>query len=125
MDITDLASYHVQTPDPRLQDPPNGQKLSVSWDFPLSIFRENLTMFVTVRFWDNKQDVFVKKLDTKRGYHVLKFVKKDVKILTYKVEVFNEDNEIVEVWKHQFYKPLIDINENKDIKEIDLDNVIR
>ncbi|NGX55801.1 MAG: hypothetical protein K1060chlam5_00028 [Candidatus Anoxychlamydiales bacterium] len=129
MDIADLASYHVNTPDPNLLNPPSGQKLSVSWDFPLSMFRENLTMIVTVRFWDNKQNVFVKKIDRKRGYQIFKFNTidgKETKILTYKVEVINEDKELVEEWKHQFYKPLIDINEHKDIKEIDLDvSVIR
>ena len=73
MDISYLASSHVGTPDPRKKHPPVGQTLSIAWDFPLSIFRENLDMVVTVRFWDNKQDVFCSPIEINRGNKVYRF----------------------------------------------------
>ncbi len=117
IDKSELASVHVNTPDPRLRNPPEGQKISISWDFPLSVYREDLTLILTVRFWDNKQDVFVHKVDKKRGYKIFKFQEameedSSKKILTYKIEVINEDGNIVQVWEHQFWKKRIDINQN-------------
>lgn len=120
MDKTYLASTHVGTPDYRQKHPPDGQTLSIAWDFPLSIFRENLNMYVTVRFWDNKQDVFSQKIDRKRGYKVFKFqddtFDSSKRILTYKIDVYNEDGVLVDEWKHQFWKELIEINTDEDDK---------
>lgn len=127
MDITYLASSHVNTPDYRQKHPPVGQTLSIAWDFPLSLFRENLNMILTVRFWDNKQDVFCHKIDRKRGYKIFKFqddtIDKSKKILTYKIDVFNEDGILIDQWKHQFYKELIEINKDKDIKIMPSDEI--
>lgn len=118
MDATSLASTHVDTPDPRLKHPPNGQMISVFWDFPLSIYRENLTLVTTVRFWDNKQDVFVYKIPRKRGYITYKFqddtVAKNKRILTYKVDVLNEDRVLIDKWRHHFWKELIKINREEE-----------
>ncbi len=119
MDRTYLASTYIGTPDPRQKHPPDGQRISISWDFPLSIYRENLTMITTIRFWDNKQDVFVHKISSKRGYISYKFQdnteNKTKKILTYKVDVLNEDGDLVDQWKHQFWKELIKINKEEGI----------
>jgi hypothetical protein len=118
MDSSYLASTHTKTPDPRKKHPPEGQKISVAWDFPLSIYRENLTLMTTVRFWDNKQDVFVYKIPRKRGYISYKFQDdskdKNKRILTYKIDVFNEDGVLTAQWKHQFWKELISINKEDD-----------
>lgn len=119
MDSSFLASTHVGTPDPRLKHPPEGQRICISWDFPLSIYRENLTMISTIRFWDNKQDVLVYKIPRKRGYISYKFqddsLNKNKRILTYKIEIFNEDGDLVDQWKHQFWKELIKINKEEEI----------
>ncbi|NGX28096.1 MAG: hypothetical protein K940chlam1_00271 [Candidatus Anoxychlamydiales bacterium] len=119
MDRNYLASTHVGTPDYRQQHPPDGQTLSIAWDFPLSVYRENLNMILTVRFWDNKQDIFSNKITRKRGYLRYKFQDdtddKSKKILTYKIDIFNEDGTLVDEWKHQFWKELIEINEDEDI----------
>jgi len=119
MDNTFLASSHVGTPDPRQKHPPEGQRIAISWDFPLSIYRENLTLITTIRFWDNKQDVFVYKIPRKRGYVFYKFQdetkNKTKKILTYKIDAFNEDGVLVDQWKHQFWKELITINKEEDV----------
>lgn len=117
MDCTYLASSHVGTPDPRQEHPPEGQRISISWDFPLSVYRENLTIITTVRFWNNNEDVFVHKIPRRRGYICYKFQDdtedKSKRILTYKIDVFNEDNCLVDQWKHQFWKELIKINKDE------------
>jgi hypothetical protein len=123
MDSSYLASTHIGTPDPRQKHPPEGQRISISWDFPLSIYRENLTLVTTIRFWDNRQEVFSQKVTRKRGYISYKFQddteNKVNKILTYKIEVFNEDGKLIDQWKHQFWKELIKINKEEDINIID------
>ena len=101
-----LASSWVATPDPRQNNPPNGQKLVVSWDYPISLFQKNTQLLVTVRFWDNSEKVFVRKIREKRGWEAFVFehnVNKEGKILTYKVEVRNQKGEVIDLWKHQFW----------------------
>lgn len=125
MDSTYLSSVHVGTPDPRQNHPPDGQRISISYDFPLSVYRENLTIITTVRFWDSKQDVFVHKVSRKRGYIYYKFQdeteNKSKKILTYKIDVVNEDGQLIDQWKHQFWKELIKINKEEDLNEEDVE----
>jgi len=112
IDRCTLASSHVGTPDPRQAHPPHGQKLLISWDFPKSLFLENLTLAVTVRLWNNTQETTYYSIGRRRDYLSLFFSheKPDTKILTYKVEVFSEDGKEVSVWKHQFWTELIDID---------------
>ena len=106
-----LASTYVGTPDPRQKDPPTGQRLILSWDFPLSLYREKLSLFVTVRFWDNTEESQVLPLRRKRGIKTFFFEnKRDLqskKILTYFVEAKNKNNETVAVWQHQLWCKLI------------------
>ena len=106
-----LASCHVNTPDPRKAHPPNGQKLLVKWDFPKSLFDRQLALLVTVRLWDNSEHVFHQPIERKRDYLSLYFPTEDknLRILTYKVEVFTQEKELLEVWKHHFWTELIDV----------------
>jgi hypothetical protein len=110
-----LASTHVNTPDPRKIDPPNGQKLLVKWDFPRSQFEQQLTMLITVRLWNNSEQIFSRSVERKRDYIDLFFPTEDknLRILTYKVEVFTKDKELLEVWKHHFWTELIDVKDNR------------
>lgn len=121
-----LASTYIGTPDPRQKHPPEGQRISIAWDFPLSMYRENLTMTTTVRLWDNTQDVFIHKIDRKRGYKVYKFqddtIDKTKRILTYKIDITNEDGLIVEQWRHQFWKKQIKINKEEHVDTIVIDD---
>ncbi len=115
IDEKHLASTHVNTPDPRKAHPPNGQKLLVKWDFPKSQFDRQLTMLITVRLWDNSEQIFSRRVERKRDYIELFFSTEDknLRILTYKVEVFTKDKELLEVWKHHFWTELIDVKDNR------------
>jgi hypothetical protein len=107
-----LASAHVNTPDPRKA--PIGQKLLIKWDFPKSLFDQGLTALITVRLWDNSEQIFHRPIERKRDYLDLYFPTEDknLRILTYKVEIFAH-GELIEVWKHHFWRELIDVKDNR------------
>lgn len=108
-----LASSKVQTPDPRQACPPIGQRLIIAWDFPKSLFLEDLTMVATVRLWDNTEKVMTKHIDRKRDVIAFFFPKGtdcvDRRILTYKVQICSANGEEVEKWEHHFWTDLIEV----------------
>ncbi len=110
----DLASTHVDTPDPRSKHPKTGQQIIVCWDFPLSIYKKELSMKLQVRFWDQTQKEELCVLDKKRGYAAFFFENdkklQDKKILTYRIEIHSKDNELVEEWVHQFWTESISVD---------------
>jgi hypothetical protein len=115
-----LASSRVETPDPRAEHPPKGQRLVVGWDFPRSIYLQKLSLFLTVRFMDQKQKVYFMPLKNKRGVESFYFSNlkddKQKKILTYKVVVLNEKGVEVANWKHHFWTNLIEVDQSTDEK---------
>lgn len=104
-----LASTQVGTPDPRQADPPEGQRLLISWKFPRSLLDEELRLLVRVRFWDNAEECFSQPIDCSWGYAALFFSEK--KILTYKLDVLNAKGKCIETWEHHFWTELIDFGE--------------
>lgn len=104
-----LASSHVGTPDPRQAKPPEGQRLLIAWDFPRSIFQKELTLEVSVRFWDDTQRNFHCQLQKKRSYTAYFF--ENEKILTYRVRVIAKDGEVIDTWKHHFWTELIEVGQ--------------
>jgi hypothetical protein len=103
-----LASTHVDTPDPRQENPPRGHKLLISWDFPRSLYDKHLTLTAKVRFWDDEQEVLIRPIERKRGYADFYFP--DKKILTYRIEVQSKEGEVVSLWEHQLWTELIDVD---------------
>jgi len=120
VDESYFASSYVGTPDPRKEDMPFGHKILVSWDLPLSQFRKNPYLELTVRFWDNEQKVVKYVLDKKRSstsfFFENKKRKRNKKILTYKIDVISEKGEILKTWKHQFWTKLIDVGRSSKNK---------
>ena len=113
-----LASIHVKTPDDRQFDPPYGQRINISWYFPKNQFYQDLSMHLTVRFWDNTQETRVYNLHRRWGTDTFFFSNKlkenKNKILTYRIQIFNGKNEVIETWKHQFWTELINVDEETD-----------
>jgi len=108
VDRTFLASSHVGTPDPRQDCPPDGQRLLVSWKFPSNLLGEQLRLIITVRFWDNVEEVICHPVTRAWSYAAFNFFQS--KILTYKVEVVDYKDEVIDVWEHHFWTELIDID---------------
>ncbi|MBI5345929.1 MAG: hypothetical protein HZB76_02145 [Chlamydiae bacterium] len=112
-----LASTYIQTPDPRQANPPRGQKLSVSWDFPLSLYKEDLNLILTVRYWNNQEETINYPITKKRGYTTFFFEDhtndRSKRILTYMLQVHNKKGEVIEEWKHHFWTKLIELNKDE------------
>lgn len=68
-------------------------------------------MQATVRFWDNSEIIEPVTLPRKRGYAALFFP--DQKILTYRVDVFDRQGQIIETWEHQFWTELIEVGRDE------------
>lgn len=119
VDKSYLASFYVKTPDPRDKNPQIGQKIIISWDFPLSEYKKDLTVVLFVRFWDQTQKELTYKIERKRGYTDFFFEninsEQNKKILTYRLDVVDKNNEIIRTWKHQLWTKQINIDneENK------------
>ena len=115
-----LASSKVDTPDFRQKNPPDDEQIVVAWDFPISEFRKDLNLKLTVRFWDNQEVDKSCHLKRKRGFKKFVFTnlenEKNKRILTYKVDVFDKNNNLVSQWEHQFWTKLIDFQEEFDLQ---------
>jgi hypothetical protein len=114
IDEKELASYYAGTPDPRMKNPPIGQKIIVSWDFSKKLFLNQIDhLLLTVHFWNLEEQKEEAVIDRRRGYASFFFPNptKDPtkKILTYRVEVFKKDGSLFETWKHQFWTDLIKV----------------
>ncbi len=106
-----LASSHVGTPDPRQACPPVGQRLLVAWRFPPFLFDQQLKLILTVRFWDSSEQVIFHPLQEMKSYAAFNFFEK--RILTYRIQVVDFEDEIVETWEHHFWTQLIDVDRSK------------
>lgn len=110
-----LASYHVGTPDPRLDCPDIGQRLTIHWslsDHEFSCYDE-VNLVLTMRY-ENRE--VVKKellLCDKSGSFTFSLLNDEyVKargIQTYKVDIFG-DGEPIACWRHQLWTELIVLN---------------
>jgi len=109
-----LASSHIGTPDYRQKNPPLGQRVIVSFDFPGRLLEKELFIYLTVRFWNNKEIFKKRKIKKSWGTEVFYFPNKEndkkKKILTYLVQIVTKDGKIVKKWEHQFWTTLIDVD---------------
>jgi hypothetical protein len=107
IDKNHLASAHVHTPDPRQSDPPTGEALLVSWDFPMSVFEKNLTLLAKVRLWNTEEELILRPIVRKRD--TASFFFPNRQILTYLIQAVTPTGEVVSEWEHQFWTEWIDI----------------
>lgn len=113
--VNSLASYHIDTPDPLLNNPPVGQRLFISWDLPKTYgCYEDLHMELFIRFRNREQDSLNIKLCNLSGTYVYglyndDFFKKDG-ILTYKILLMG-GGEVLDEWRHQIWVDMISFPE--------------
>ncbi len=83
----------------------------IGWDFPKSLFQQELTLTVTVRLWDQTETLYTLPVHHRRDATALFFpctlLDKEKRILTYKIEVMNSKGELLEEWDHHFWTELI------------------
>ena len=108
VDHSFLASSHVDTPDPRQEEPMHGERLLIGWKFPNNLFSENLDLVITVRFWDLEEEQIFHKIKKSWGHLACNFFTKN--ILTYQVQVYNKQGELISNWQHHFWTRIIDVD---------------
>lgn len=109
----DLASYYVDTPDPRRYCPASGQRLIVSWGVPKEyLCYENLRLEITIRFRNREEVIETFQISKTRGTYVFTLLNDDYfskrGILTYKIDLVG-DGEILEEWRHKIWVDLIQL----------------
>jgi hypothetical protein len=109
----DLASYYVDTPDPRRNCPAVGQRLIVSWGVPQKyLYYENLRLEITIRFRNREEKVEIFHISKNRGVYIFTLLNEDyfskLGILTYKIDLV-ADGEILEEWRHKIWVDLIQL----------------
>lgn len=105
IDARYLSSSYVHTPDPLQKDPPEGKKVLIAWDLPLSVYEKQPFLILTARLWDQTEHSYRYEMDPKRGYATMYFSSKDPdkKLLTYKIDIKDKQGNTLEVWEHQFW----------------------
>jgi len=106
-----LASYHIGTPDPLLNQPRIGQRILVEWSLPEEYLSySDLHMAMKVRF-GNRQEIekYVSIYKSKGCFEYSltdeEYIDKEG-IVTYKVDIIGGAN-ILEKWRHQLWTELI------------------
>mgnify|MGYP000308240266 CR=1 FL=1 len=109
-----LASYHVGTPDPCLNNPPIGERLIISWLLPKGYMQyQDLHLEIVIHL-ENKEKICrifpIYKVSGTYVYSILneEFFDKGG-ILTYKVDLVG-DQKVLTTWRHQLWTELIILN---------------
>lgn len=116
-----LASYHVRTPDPRLWNPPYGQRLIISWHLPAHLEKQpQLQLSLRLRFYNHTEKNELIDLYKNNGIYVYSLLNEEYcetqGILTYKVELLSAGN-IIEEWRHQLWVELITLNQTEEVSK--------
>jgi hypothetical protein len=115
-----MASFHIDTPDPALSNPPVGQRILISWHIRKGDFYGHPPYYIklTMRYCNRKECVQWIQLYKSFGTYIYRLVDQAYfacsGIQTYKVELFHE-GQMIECWKHQLWSELIILNNNQNI----------
>jgi hypothetical protein len=110
-----LASYHVRTPDPLLNNPPIGQRLLVSWSLPKeSLALTDLHLEINLRFRNRESAREIVSIDRLKGTYLYTVVNesyfKTQGILSYDILLIGGGC-IIDEWRHQLWGELITIGD--------------
>lgn len=108
-----LASYHVGTPDPRLDQPMVGQRLLMQWSLSTrEVETQNVSLYLKVRFRNHQEEEMTFPITSKRGTHLYVLANEEYHqvggILTYYAEIRNETC-VLASWKHPLWTELIQL----------------
>lgn len=116
-----LASYYVDTPDPAQNYPLIGERLTLSWSFPVSYMAYNdLHIKLTLRYGNRVEEV--KTYPIYKPRDMVSVILRGEEyinrrgIFTYKAEVIGNGN-VLETWYHQMWVELITIDVEEDENE--------
>lgn len=106
-----LASYHIRTPDPLLNNPPVGQRLILTWAVPKKLFTSrSLHIAITILYGDHTQEVKIITPHRPGGINITYLLNDEYfdkcGILTYKAELFCGTTLLYQ-WRHKLWTELI------------------
>lgn len=112
-----LASFHIGTPDPHLDNPTKGQRLLIQWYLSKSAFEEqDLILQLQIRFHNHTEDKIQIPVTSKRGYYLYDLINDDYcktgGVLTYLAEI-RKGECVVASWKHPLWTPVISFDYDK------------
>ena len=111
IDARYLSSTHVNTPDPRQENPPIGQMLAIDWRVPEELLAKKPHIELDLIFWDYTQEQKTYPIHQRMGWATYKLLNehydKTGGILTYKAAIVTEDGTVYREWKHQLWVKLI------------------
>lgn len=129
VDVTYLASTHVNTPDPRQNPPPIGQKLIIEWQVPNALLEKSPRADVYILFWDYKEKKISFPITKKWGYETYSCLNKEFEetggILTYRAEIVTKDERVYREWKHQLWTNLIQVGDQLQTLDEDKEGIRR
>jgi hypothetical protein len=111
-----LASFHVGTPDPRLRNPPLGQKLIVNWSLPSWDQDTAFELTVKIRFKNGTSSTTSFAVTLPKGTFVFPLLNEEYfdkgGFKSY-LATMKADGIVLEEWRHQLWVNLIEISENE------------
>jgi hypothetical protein len=111
-----LSSVHVNTPDPRQEKPPKGQKLVVKWLIPNALIVEKPELILCVIYKNHTEETFRYEIKEHAGQHICSLLKdrfiEKKGFLTYKASIVTGKGEIYRSWQHQMWVNLINLEED-------------
>ncbi len=119
VDARYLASTHVNTPDPRQENPPIGQMLSIDWRIPREILEKKPHIELDLILWDYTEEKKSYPIDKQMGWVTYKLLNEQYDktggILTYKAQIVTQDGTVYREWKHQLWVKLIHIQQDEEM----------
>lgn len=114
-----LASTHVNTPDPRRDPAPVGQRLLLEWVVPPEILAQDPQIVLTVIYKNHTQAEKSFPLTTRSGHYLYDVINEKFKetkgVLTYRGKIVLAGGEVYKEWKHQLWVNLITLDEEKKV----------
>ncbi|MCB1119575.1 MAG: hypothetical protein KDK65_06410 [Chlamydiia bacterium] len=114
----DLASYHVKTPDPKIDCPDFGEKLVLSWSLlPSDLCYDDLHLDIIIRFKNNEEWVHAIPVTAHNETWVFPVINdlfcRTGGIKTYHLQICSSQGILV-AEHHQLWTELIPFEEGKD-----------
>jgi hypothetical protein len=109
-----LASYKINTADWRKDCPDSGQRLLIKWKLPLSELKQGpLSLYLYVHFGDRDSETVSLMITKPEGLLIYDLLNEEYfsrdGILTYKVEILDDEGCVSHQWQHQVWTELINI----------------
>jgi hypothetical protein len=106
-----LASFHVNTPDPRTKNPPLGDRLIIEWQMPEELMAKAPSLYLHVIYKDYTEEEFAYPMPYRLDYVTYDLLGEEYLakkgILTYEAEIKTSSGEVFRTWKHQLWTKLI------------------